>query len=552
MLTRLTVKNYALISELDVEFGPGLTIITGETGAGKSILLGALGLVLGQRADLATLLDKKKKCTVEAWFDLSSIRLSDFFTSNDLDEETVTCLRREINPEGRSRAFINDTPVSVSLLRELADRLIDIHSQHENLLLQDSGFRLSVIDSIAGSGPMVATFGGLYKKHLEMSRKLETIRAEEQQSRAQADYLSFQLNELSEASLRTGEMSELESEFELLRHSEEIKQTLGRVSGSISGDGDNLLSAIQQLISAMIAIGKLSPKAAALHERLTSLKIELQDIGDEAEALDRSVQADPRRLESISNRLDILNRLLNKHRVADVDELINLQDSFAAQLGNLTSLTDQIAVLEKSISDSEQELTRMALAIRKHRKDAIPPAEKRLKELLKDVGMVHAGLKFDLKETEGGTFRSDGMDQLSILFSANKGVEFRDLSKVASGGEMARLMLCIKALIAHSVGLPTLVFDEIDTGISGEVAGRVGTIVKSISSERQVIAITHLPQMAAKGDLHLHVYKLVKGETTQTAIRSLSDAERVTEIAKMLSGDEPSKAAIANARELLV
>jgi DNA repair protein RecN (Recombination protein N) len=551
MLTRLTVRNYALINELDIRFGNGLTIITGETGAGKSILLGALALILGQRADLSALLDKKKKCIVEGFFDISKMPLKGFFKEHDLDHELVSCLRREINPEGKSRAFINDTPVNLAVLKELGAYLIDVHSQHENLALQESDFQMGVVDSCSGTLKDVQAFTKEYRNFVELERQLTGLRQAEKDSIAKADYLRFQVNELAEAALKPDELEILEEELRLLQHSDEIKRTLFTSLQLISGEGQNMLSGVNSLHTAMQQISKVLTKTSPLAERVNGLRIEIKDIETELESLEREIHADPERAEVLSDRIDLINRLLVKHQVQNTHSLLQLQEEMEVQLAGFESLSEQILNLEKETSAQRLALVEKSSIIRKKRQKAIPVIEKQVAGLLAEIGMKHAVLKISLEPLPAEAVRADGADSINFMFSANKGIGYQELSKVASGGELSRLMLCIKSLIAHASGLPTLVFDEIDSGISGEVAGRVGGIVKDISKERQVIAITHLPQMAGKGDTHLFVYKEIRQGVTQTAIKTLAEEERIREIAKMLSGDKPSDAALANARELL-
>ncbi|HEX5001426.1 MAG TPA: DNA repair protein RecN [Bacteroidia bacterium] len=551
MLTRITVKNYALIDELDVRFGKGLTIITGETGAGKSILLGALSLVLGSRADLNVLLDKKRKCVVEAFFDLSQMDLDAFFRRNDLDQEPITCLRREINPEGKSRAFINDTPVNLALLREIGVTLIDVHSQHENLALQDSDFQMGVVDYCSGTRQATELFKNDYQNYQQHIKKLTALKSEETHALAQADYLRFQIDELANAGLKAGELELLEAESSILQNSDEIKKSLNVSIDLLDGDGDSVIGALNTVINSVKSVEKIYEKISPVAERLNAVKIELKDITSEIESHDRTVIPDPERALIVNERIDLLNRLLSKHRLQTTDSLLQLQNEMETQLEGFTSVSSEIKKLETEIQSMVASLKEQALVIRKNRTKSIPGIEKKLSVMLTELGMKNATVRIALNPLPDETFKNDGSDSVSFLFSANKGVDFRELSKVASGGELSRLMLCIKSLIAQASGLPTLIFDEIDTGISGAVAGRVGTIVKSMSRERQIIAITHLPQMAGKGDAHMHVYKEIRQGSTVTAIRNLEAGERVVEIAKMLSGEKPSDAALANARELL-
>jgi len=551
MLQKLSIRNYALINELEISFSKGLTIITGETGAGKSILLGALALLLGNRADSASLSDKTKKCIVEGEFDVSSYKLEKFFIEHDLDFESKTTIRREISPEGKSRAFINDTPVNLAALKELGSRLIDIHSQHETLTLNNSSFQLMVVDSFAASGKLLASFRSDYNFYSVQADKLRLLKEQESKSKADLDYYQFLFNELNEAALKAGEQQELEKELEILNNSEEIKTALASASAMLDGDENSLLSGITSVLSALQNAAKIFPEAGDVLNRVKSVSIELKDISSELDSLQLNVQFSPERIEIINDRLDLIYKLEQKHRVNSVEELIVVYNDIDSKLTGISSLEEEIQKLEKSVALLRIELFKKAAEISTLRKKAIPGIEKSIQKMLSDVGMKHAVLKVDLKPVPGGEIRVTGYDQVQLLFSANKGIDYRELDKVASGGELSRLMLCIKALIAKHADLPTIIFDEIDTGVSGEIAHKVGNIVKDISKERQVIAITHLPQMAGKGEEHLFVYKETGPKITSTRIRKLSTPERVDEIAKMLSGEQPTKAAIENARELL-
>jgi len=551
MLQRLVIKNYALIEELDISFAGGMTIITGETGAGKSILLGALSMLIGNRTDSTSLLKKDKKCIIEGSFEIEQYQMSDFFKSHDLDYEILTTVRREISPEGKSRAFINDTPVNLNILKELGARLIEIHSQHETLTLNESGFQMMVVDSFAKHEPLLKEYKSLYSKFTSAISQLTKLKEQEQKAKADSDYFQFLYNEIEECSLVPGEQKEFERELEILTNSEEIKASLFKAVNALNGEENNLIVALSSVASTIQGITRVLPGAVELNNRIKSVQIELKDITSEIESLESEINFDPKRVEKINNRLDIIYRLEQKHRVKTLEELFTLHDNLKNKLEGINSLEDQILKLEAEISISRKSLVSLSEKIRKNRNTAIPEIEKTIKGLLSELGMKHAVLKIELAALPEDQFKNNGSDSIKFLFSANKGIEYRELGKVASGGELSRLMLCIKSMIAKSTGLPTIIFDEIDTGISGEIAHKVGNILKEMSGERQVIAITHLPQMASKGEDHLFVFKETGSKSTTTRIRKLNQNERVEEIAKMLSGEQPSKAAIANAKELL-
>lgn len=551
MLQRLVIKNYALIEELDISFSEGMTIITGETGAGKSILLGALSMLIGNRTDSTSLLKKDKKCIIEGSFKIDQYQMSDFFKSHDLDYEILTTVRREISPEGKSRAFINDTPVNLNILKELGTRLIEIHSQHETLTLNESGFQMMVVDSFAKHEPLLKDYKSLYSRFTSANALLAKLKEQEQKAKADSDYFQFLYNEIEECALVPGEQTELERELEILSNSEEIKASLFKAVNALNGEENNLIIALSAVASSIQGIIRVLPAAAELNTRIRSVQIELKDISSEIESLESGIHFDPKRVEKINNRLDTIYRLEQKHRVKTIEELFTLHDELQTKLTAINSLEDQILKLDADILTTRKSLIVLAEKIRKNRNGAIPEIEKTIKGLLSELGMKHAVLKIELTALPENQFKNNGSDSIRFLFSANKGVEYRELGKVASGGELSRLMLCIKSMIAKSTGLPTIIFDEIDTGISGEIAHKVGNILEEMSGERQVIAITHLPQMASKGEDHLFVYKETGSTSTSTRIRKLSRNERVEEIAKMLSGEQPSKAAIANAKELL-
>lgn len=551
MLKRLQVKNYILIDELDISLREGLSVITGETGAGKSIILGALGLMLGQRADAGLLLNKDKKCIIEGTFDISAYDLLSFFREHELDFEKEAIIRREINSDGKSRAFVNDTPVTVATLKELASRLVDIHSQHETLLLSNSRFQLNVVDAYAGNAVQLQAYRTLFKAHKSLQQELEALTEAESKSRSDLDYFRFQFNELSALGLKEGEQEAMEQEQERLEHAEEIGAQLGKATGAIYGADDNLVNQLQALQQLIGGLKKYDDLYATQANRIQSLIIELKDVYEELNTAADQLQVDPNRLEQINDRLSVIYNLQKKHRLSSVAELIALQDDLDAKIQTIGSLEDRIAEKTKQLDDCRKELLMAGEALTFTRRDAIPGIEKAITRQLASLAMPQAVLRIALLEEKEDQWTVDGLEKVQFLFSANKGMDYKELSKVASGGELSRLMLCVKALMAGLTAMPTIIFDEIDTGISGETAAKVGTIMKEMARQHQVIAITHLPQMASKGHTHFLVYKETRKGTTRSFLRTLTEEERVQEIARMLSGEELTAAAMENARELL-
>ena len=552
MLTSLAVKNYALIDELQLQFGKKLNIITGETGAGKSILLGALGLLLGQRADSNSLLDKTKKCIVEGEFDSKNKFIDEFFSSNELDPESRIIIRREISKEGKSRAFINDTPVSISQLKELGNLLVDIHSQHETLLLNKSGFQLSVVDSFAGIDTELTDYQQKFSDYKKLLIQLNELKADEAKSKSEQDYITFQFNELEEAALETGETKEkLDEELKTLSHSEEIRVGLSKLDEVISGGETDLLTSISSAVQIVQQLSKYNSKLEVVAERLKSVQIELKDISQESTSISDEVQLDPQRLEIVNDRLNILNRLEQKHRVNSTQELIALKNDFEKKLENINSMDERIEGLEKEKEKLFAMLLMKADKISASRAKVIPGIETKVKKMLSELGMPNAILKIEQESLGNNELNLTGKDSIRFLFSANKGVAYSEISKVASGGELSRLMLCLKAIVAKLIDLPTVVFDEIDTGVSGETAYKIGNVMNDLSSSLQLLAITHLPQIASRGDVHFFVYKEVIGKRTFTKVSRLSAEERIVEVARMLSGDKPTAIAMQNAKELL-
>ncbi len=549
MLNTLHVRNYALIRELEIDFKSGLSTITGETGAGKSILLGALGLLLGKRADTSVLKDQDKKCYVEGSFKVAGYGLEKFFDKNDLDYEDPVILRREIAPGGKSRAFINDTPVNLPLVRELGVRLVDIHSQHHNLNLNDHRFQLRVVDTVAGNQNLLAAYRDQFETHGGVGKKLAELRGKARQSKADLDYLSFQFTQLEEANLAGDEQDSLEQELQTLDHAEEIKRNNLFVHSLLDGDEKSVRELLQNAIQAFNEIREYYPGASELAERIKSAWIELKDIAAEAETAGNIAELDPGRQQLYRERLDLLYSLMQKHGVNDLASLIRIRDELDGKIADISSFDEQISKLEKEWEDSLASLQRLSGELSGQREKVLPEMEKEVCGILQNLGIPNAGFIISRKELE--EFTMNGKDEVEFLFSANADMPPREISRVASGGELSRLMLSIKSLLSDSLELPTIIFDEVDAGVSGEIADKVGEIMKKMAGGKQIINITHLPQVAGKGNHHYLVYKTEEGGGERTGIRLLSNEERVLELARMLSGEELTEAAISNARELL-
>ena len=551
MLNQLSVKNYVLIDELEINFEKGLTIITGETGAGKSILLGALGLILGQRADSGSLLKKDQKCIIEGAFNLKEYQLQEFFNVNELDYADETLIRREINPEGKSRAFINDTPVTLNVLKDLSSRLVDIHSQHETLLLNSNQFQLTVVDAYSGNDKKLEKYHTTYKAYFSAINELKIVLDAESKGKSDFDYFQFQFNELEEANLLLDEQDALEQEQKKLTHAEEIRSQLAKSTSMLSGSEENLINSLSLVQQQVIYLNRFGDIYSDLGQRLKSTLVELKDIAEELDKAEQEINLDPQRLEIVENRLSFLYKLQQKHRVNTIDELINLRNDFNKKLAEISSFENSIEEKKLKVQQLFSELTKFGNELTLTRKNAIPGIEKDISKSLSELAMSNAVLRIAVHPAKEGEFFMDGLEQIQFLFSANKGIDFRELNKVASGGELSRLMLCIKALLAKLSAMPTVIFDEIDTGISGETASKVGSILKLMAKKHQVIAISHLPQMASKGDAHYLVYKEEKRGNTRTHLKLLQNEDRINEIARMLSGEQLTAAAIGNARELL-
>jgi len=549
MLTRLRIQNYALIRELDVDLSPGFSIITGETGAGKSILLGALSLILGQRADSSVLKDKAVKCVVEAVFRVDGLGLEELFLANDIDYDNFAIFRREINPAGKSRAFINDSPVMLKTMQDIGIRLIDIHSQNQNLELNTQAFQLMVVDICAGNQELLVTYKESYREFRKLISDLAEAETIAEKSKTDLDYFQFQFDQLYKAALTENEQDLLEKELELLTHAEEIKAGLSNVTELLNGEN---ISALIQLKTSVGLISRLTnflPEARDLSERLDSLYVDLKDIAEEAGSIGEKVEYDSERIGSINERLDLIYSLQQKHHVKSVEELIALRNSLEVKILAVSSNEEEIQRLVKLMELKKAEIEDLSNQLTIKRQSVAVEVETRVIRQLLQLGMPNSKFKVEISPLFSPG--SHGMDTVSFLFTANKNGMLCEISKVASGGEMSRVMLAIKALISKSKALPTIIFDEIDAGVSGDIAERMGIILKEISADMQVINITHLPQIAAKGDHHFLVYKQDSESETTTRLKLLSKTERIEELAKMLSGENITAAAILNAEELL-
>lgn len=549
MLKSLSVKNYALIRELDLSFDKGLLIVTGETGAGKSIILGALGLVLGDRAESNVVEGHDSKCVVEATFDISQHKLQKFFEEQDLDYESQCILRREISVQGKSRAFVNDTPVSLVQLKELGEALVDIHSQHETLSLKDRRYQIQLLDSFAGNESLLKNYRDALHKDRGLQKEWKTLLEQEAAWKAEYDFLSFQLKELQEANLKAGEEALLDEEQHILEHASEIAKTAYEGAEGLRNGDQAAYHQLKDIENALRSQVAHDARFGELLERLKSVNIELDDIAAELEKISDTTQADDARLEQINERQSLLFTLQKKHQCASSDELIEKRNELEDKTARVESLEQEKEELEKACLAAKKDLDDAASALRAARQKALPALLQNLKGLLAEAGMPHAQIEMQIEALEQGT--EDGPDQVNMLFSSNPGSPLQALNKVASGGELSRVMLCFKSILAASKALPTLIFDEIDTGISGEVAAKVGRMMKQMAQGHQVISITHLPQIAGMGDGHYLVYKEVDAGQSQTYMRLLKHDERVNELARMLSGDKLSESALANAKELL-
>lgn len=549
MLTNLSIQNYALIDELSIGFTDGLSIITGETGAGKSILLGALGLVLGNRADLSSLKNTEKKCVIEATFTIENYNLQEIFADADLDYEANTIIRREILPSGKSRAFVNDTPVTLSVLNVLKLSLMDIHSQHQTLQLSDINFQFSIVDALAKNTKRVASYKRGLKKYNFLLKELKELKENQEIANQQYDYNLHLFNELEQAKLQANEQEELEEKLDKLNNVEDIKMNLSEALQTAINEEVGLQTLLHSLENNLQKISSFSKEYELLSSRVTSIKFELDDIVSELENANEDVEFNPNELEQINDRLQLIYNLQKKHQVNSIAELLTVYEELSDKVGQVENASEIIAKKQVEVDDVAKKLDEVALLVSSERQKAIPKLQKELEFLLSELGMPNA--RFSIKINLSGNYFSNGKDELEFLFSANKGGNFGELKKVASGGELSRIMLSVKKILSENIKLPTIIFDEIDTGVSGEVSNKIAKIMQQMSENMQVITITHLPQIAAKGNQHYKVFKQDVSGVTTSKLKELSQKERVVEIAEMLSGKDISESALSHAKELL-
>jgi DNA repair protein RecN (Recombination protein N) len=549
MVQRLYIKNYAIIDELAIDFADGLTIITGETGAGKSILLGALGLIMGKRADTKSLYAENEKCVVEAYFSIGRYELRSFFEAEDIDYDEELVIRREITPSGKSRAFVNDTPTTLKVLQALTGELVDLHQQFDTLDINSMSFQLKMVDALANNKELLRSYRQGYQTYQADKKELAERRKLDEQGRREVDFIEFQLNEFNEAELVAGEQEELEDELSRLTNAEDIKQTLHEVYQGLSERETSIIGQLDQLQSALQQVSDYDQELRKLQERFDSLLLELNDLAGEFEQVGESTEHNPERIQEVQTRLDLIYRLQNKHSVATVEELLNIQEKLQRQLATYQDLSDGIFQLEARIEERESQLIKLAESLSERRKSVVDNFSKKVEDMLAQLAMPHARIEvqFSVMQDLG----PNGWDEVRFLFAANKGSRLQEIKDVASGGELSRLALVIKSLVASAIPLPSLIFDEIDSGISGDVALKMGTILRKLSNEHQVITITHSPQIASRADRHYFVFKDIREERTVTKVRLLEDDARIEAIATMLSQDPPSASAIENAKELL-
>ena len=549
MLQSLAIKNFALIEDMKVPFSKGFTIITGETGSGKSILLDALALVLGRRADLSALRNKEEKCVVEAEFAIENYALADFFHQEELDYEPLTIIRREILPSGKSRAFVNDSPVTLDVLSRLSKALIDIHSQHDTQQLSEEDFQFFLIDALAENTPLLQEYQAALKVYKQQSKKLQELKDFQENTQKEHDYNTFVLGELQEIDLEEGMQEELEAFYTQASNSETIRDNLSEAANLLAEEEQGIMTQVRELSSLFATLSSYSPQYNELYERIDAVFIELDDLSREVYDLAENVEFDPKKLARVQKKLQKIYDLQKKHKVATVAELIAIEEALEAKVAQMENIEGDIEIAQKEADQALQTLSALAQKLHKAREKVIPTLTKSLQTSLKDLGMPNAQFQISLSPTDH--YQPKGNDTLSFLFSANKGGNFGLLKKTASGGELSRIMLTIKSLLATKIVLPTIIFDEIDTGVSGEIAHKMGEIMKQMSQSRQVFAISHLPQVASKGDAHIKIYKTdIEGRTT-TQFQALSQEQRIEEIAQMLGGKDITDSARAHAKELL-
>ncbi|NOT77068.1 MAG: DNA repair protein RecN [Cyclobacteriaceae bacterium] len=548
MLTQLTIKNYALIHHLEMHPSEQLTVITGETGAGKSIMLGAIGLLLGNRADTKVLWDETEKCITEGTFDIKPYKLKRLFEEQDLDYSDQTVIRREISPGGKSRAFINDTPVTLDVMRKIGGRLMDVHSQHETLELGSHRFQLSLIDNYAGHATLLSDYQEAWRNFLKAKKTYDELLAESGRLKTEYDFIKFQLDELQKASFRDNEQEQLESSLKINEHGEDIKTRLNQLLGLLGQSDASIQSGLSQAIGLLQPLKNYSPRYEQLAKRLDVLLIELKDIVAEAEQEEEQIEFDPKKAKEIQVRLDLLYSLMQKHRLRDIGGLLAFQETLELQVAKTVNLDEDLSNAKTGFEKNKKLVDELAIRLSASRAKVFASLSKQLVKLLRDLGIEDAVIQIESGKTEP---TNSGIDLVEILFSANKGIPPRPLEEVASGGEFSRLMFCVKYIMAEKTSLPTLILDEIDTGVSGEIAMQLGKMMKTMSERHQLITISHLPQIAAKGDQHFLVYKNNSSKKTTSEIKLLDKDERIEEIAKMIGGAKPSTLARANAKELL-
>ena len=549
MLKHLLIENYALIEKLDIDFEDGLTVITGETGAGKSILLGALSLILGQRADTQVLMDKSRKCIIEGLFQIENIPIRDLFEKHQLDYDPQTLFRREINAQGKSRAFVNDTPVTLQVMKELAEKLIDIHSQHQNLLIGESSFQFDVVDSYSGHYEDVVRFRKEYRKLQQKTQTLQNLEEKEKQTRTDLDYYRFQLDELDKAGLDQEEFERMEGEMQIIQNAEEISLNLEKAAFLLNDAEVNTIGSMHEVLQLLRQLERYNEKYRNLADRLDSVLIETRDITAEISRMSEEVDHDPQQAMEIQQKLDLVNKLFLKHNVSSVGELEKIRDDYRARIQGMDFMEEQISGLKAEIQEIRDRLMAFAGTLSEKRLKAIPFIEKEITGMLRQLGMPGAVFKIDCRPIR--ELSPNGLDVIDFLFTANTGGELREISRVASGGELSRLMLSVKSMISRKNLLPTIIFDEIDTGVSGETGTRVANILETIAHNMQVITITHLPQIASRGKVHLLVYKTIDNGKTKTRIKKIESQERILEVAKMLGGEKPSGSMMETAKELI-
>ncbi len=549
MLKSLSISNYALIDKVEVAFDSGLTVITGETGAGKSVLLGALSLILGQRSDVNSLLNKEQKCIVEGEFFIGNYGLAALFEKNDVDYEETTIIRRELLPSGKSRAFVNDTPVNLSFLKSISSQLIDVHSQHQNLLLDDNGFHMTVVDSVAANDQIRKDYALKYIEYKALCTEINDLVSENEKQKADLDYMQFQFDQLHEANLRAGELIELEQSLEQLSHSEEIKTNLVEVVNNLSEEPAPIIDRLTDSIAKLQKISQFLDDGSELIQRLESARIDLKDLSEDIESRAENLEFNPEITHKVQGRLDLIYSLLQKHKVETVEELIALRDDFQVKIDKVNFFDEELVLKQKNLTDYAVKLNEIAGVITQSRLAVFTVIKSSIESQLKNLGIPHAN--FVIQHSVTKDFTVNGKDAVEFLFAGNKGGQPASINKVASGGEISRVMLSVKSLLSSSKGLPTIIFDEIDTGVSGEIADQMGSIMAQMGSSMQVISITHLPQITVKGDHHFKVFKTDQEEKTISNIKKLSHEDRVVEVAKMLSGSTLSDVAIENARSLL-